>query len=278
MPSVDDYLDRLDEPRPLLLDDPSEEALLALLILVAFADGVLQEDELQFLLGLLPEQHPEALRSYAREVARNKARWLARLSAALPSVEERWKGLRFAARMAWKDGELSVEEGLLLDDVAQTLGLPTGAVDEVLLEMAGRPGEASLPREQLRQVLRDLRWDVMKIQGGALSSADLLAEAPAGGDLVTRIGLDGVEVMGLFTEGLLGRFIEGVAFLPWESIVTYTRVPVFGASVSLHTEDGRSWTLVDSRLRGVGMLLDHLFGVDRPVAEAPEVRQLPYEP
>lgn len=260
MPTVDEYLDVVDSPHALQIEDPEDEALLKLLILVAFSDGVVQEDELAFLHRLLPGQDPADLRRYAASAVQGDP--LADIASVLDTVELHWKGLRFAARMAWKDGDLDEAERELLERLAATLRMPRGAVDQVLLEMAGTPTEVDA--ERLVSTLKSMGWDAVQLASGELSSRDLVAVVPEGAHLVARIGLDAVEVMGLYREGLAGRFLEGAAFLRWSDIVTYTRVPVFGASVQLHTEDGGTWTLVDTRLRGLAGLLDRLYGVPRP--------------
>jgi hypothetical protein len=137
-------------------------------------------------------------------------------------------------------------------------------VDTVIQEMRGK-ADGGVEAGQLVRTLKSLDWDAVQLAAGELSSADLLDALPDEQlHLVARVGVDSVEVMGLFEEGLVGRFAEGAAFVYWRHLVTYTRVPVFGASVQLHDEHGNTWTLVDTRLRGVGMLLDRLFEVERP--------------
>ena len=56
----------------------------------------------------------------------------AALVAALPEPQERFDALRFAARMAWKDGDVAAEERRDLNALAHALKLPSGAVGRVL--------------------------------------------------------------------------------------------------------------------------------------------------
>ncbi len=264
MPTVDEYLALVEGPNQLHIEEPAEEALLQLLVAVAFSDGVVDADELAFLARILPGHQPSDIAAWAKGVVSQGGLDLVQVAAALPTVEERWKGLRFAARMAWKDRSLAHEERTLLDQLAAALSLPGGAVDTVLQEMRGQ-ADGGVEPEHLITTLKSLDWDAVQLAAGELTSRDLLDALPDEPlHLVARVGVDTVEIMGLFQEGLVGRFAEGAAFIHWRHLVTYTRVPVFGASVQLHDEHGLTWTLVDTRLRGVGMLLDRLFQVQRP--------------
>jgi hypothetical protein len=89
--------------------------------------------------------------------------------------------------------------------------------------------------------------------------------------MVCRVGLENVEMLAVFDHGVVARFREGISFLPWDDIVTYTRGFGLGTSVQLHTEDGQRHTLVDSRLSGIAVLLDRLFGLEREKGEPPVV-------
>jgi len=242
---------------------PEDRALLVLLVHVAFSDGEVQDDEVAFLLQVLPDRDPEELRAWVAAVAQEGPLDYQALAQALPRMEQRWKALRFGARMAWKDGTLHPRERELLTTLAEQLELPQGALQSVLDEMAARV-EGGIAPTRLVEVLTSVDWDAVQLASGKLSSQDLIDAAPEGSELVARVGLDQVEVLGLYREGLVGRFLEGTRFLRWEEVVTYTRVPTFGASVQLHTEDGRSWTLVDTRLRGLALLLDRLTNKQRP--------------
>ena len=85
---------------------------------------------------------------------------------ALPTAEERWKGLRFAARMAWKDGELQDEE-------RSFLALP--GVDYEIRVVAMRPiggGEAGA-------TARIIFTDAGRVRTPAITRFDYDAAVPA---------------------------------------------------------------------------------------------------
>ena len=176
--------------------------------------------------------------------------------------------------MAWKDGELAQEERALLNQLADAMQLGAHAVDQVLREMAPDDGRRFTPDRMLR-MLMDVHWDAVQLAGGALVSDDLIQVLPPSSELVARVGLDKVEVMALTTGGLVARFQQGAAYIRWDELVTYTRSFGLGASIVLHTEDGRSFSMVDSRLSGIGPLLDRLLeSRGEPQGEAPRVQTL----
>ena len=104
MGRVDDYLDLVEDPsrEGLVLGDPADEALLALLVQVAFSDGVLDDRELAFMQKVLPGRDPDEMREWIQLQGSAELN-LDAVAEALPTQEERWTGLRFAARMAFKD-------------------------------------------------------------------------------------------------------------------------------------------------------------------------------
>lgn len=239
---------------------PADAALLTLLASMAVSDGTVHPDELAFLTKLRPDL---ADTGAVEEWARSEARPLdvAELTRAISDPDDQWKALRFAARMAWKDGELAVEERRELDTLARVLALPDGAVERVLHEMQPDDGQR-FTADRILRTLMDVHWDAVQLASGALVSEDLHATLPASSDVVARVGLEKVEVMALCTEGIVARFQEGPAFLRWGDIVTYTRERGLGAALRLHTEDGRHFTLVDQRLSGIATLLDRLLSED----------------
>ena len=93
-------------------------------------------------------------------------------------------------------------------------------------------------------------------------------------ELVARFGVEQVEVAAVFEEGLAANFLEGSNFVAWSELVAYTRVSTLGASLQLHTESGRTWTLVDTRMRGLSLLLDRLFGQKRKESSSVVVSQV----
>lgn len=246
--------------------NPADDALLCLLVQVAFSDGVLDEEELDFLRKVLPGVEDTELRQWV-EIEASKTVDFEALATSLPTVDERWKCLRFAACMAWKDQVLADEERSLLDSMASAFKLPAGAVERTLADTA--PARRQLSERDILEALKALNWNAVQLVGGELVSPDLQELIPADADFVARVGLDDVEVMAFYQQGLVARFLQGAAFVKWSELVTYSRSFGLGSSVELHTENGRSWTLVDSRLSGLCMLLERLFGEDRKAPGLP---------
>ncbi len=239
---------------------PSDEALLTLLVSMAFSDGDVHPDELAFLAKLRPDLPDLAsVQAWARSAARPLD--VAELTRAIADPDDQWKALRFAARMAWKDGRLAVEERQELQVLARVLALPDGAVDRVLREMQPDDGHR-FTADRILRTLMDVHWDAVQLASGALVSDDLRAAMPSMAEVVARVGLEKVEVMALCTEGIVARFQEGPAFVRWSDLVTYTRARGIGEALKLHTEDGRQFTLVDQRLSGIATLFDRLLSED----------------
>jgi len=275
MGRVDDYLEWAEDPTAegLVLGDPADEALIALLVQVAFSDGVVDDRELSFLNKVLPGRDPDQMREWIQMQGSTDLD-LQLVAEALPTVEERWTGLRFAARMAFKDGVLAQQERDLLAHLATTLELPKNALQRVLDEMEGRV-RVKVTTTRLEEALASNQWKAVQHGTGDMRST-LNALVPEGATVAGRIGLDNIEVLGLTDQGVVGRFREGEAFVPWDDIVTYSRVPTFGAAIRIHTESGRRWTLVDHRLNGLGAFFDKLFGTQeqRPRGPGPNVIQV----
>ncbi len=249
--------------------DPAADAILHLLAHMAYSDGVLHEGEMAFLQSILPGRSPDALARWVREVG-SEPPLMEEVAQAIEDPDMRWTCLRFAARMAWKDGDLAREERAFLEDLATTLGLPRFAVERVLREM--EPSTERFATERIIHIMKSVKWDAVKIASGPIASPDLAAVAPPGEECVCRIGLDRVEVMGIYPTGLSARFLEGAFFLRWSEIVSYNRSRSLGTSVRLVTEGGVAYNLVDARLTGLCMVLDQLLGGDeRPEGGEPKV-------
>ena len=125
--------------------------------------------------------------------------------------------------------------------------------------------------DALTDALRHMFWDTLVPDRDELES-DLASVVPEGAGAVCRVLLhDDSEVAGIFTQGLAARFDHGPAFVRWDEIERYTRVPVPGAAFHLLTAKGNH-SMSDPRLRDVGALLDVIYGrvpVNRP-DEAPD--------
>lgn len=248
---------------------PSDDALITLLVVMAASDGTLDDEELALLRRLLPLPD-DALRDYVRQRARGGID-LDAIAAALDTDDRRWTALRFAARMAQTDDHLDPAERKLLDDLAVALALPEGAVDRALHE-TGSPDR--LHTAILRQQLDRLQWDAAQFADGPVESTDLVPLVPQGATAVCRVGVDSAEVLGIYEEGLVGRFLEGPDFLRWSEIVSANRGQGLESSVRIVAEDGRIRSLVDARLGAVALLIDRLHRpATRPAARAPRIHR-----
>jgi hypothetical protein len=252
---------------------PADEALLSLLAYVAGSDGVVHDSEIALLARLFPHRPSAELRAEVERRRHASDFALLAIADQFHSDDQRWAGLRFAARMAWRDGHLDAAESKLLGDVAVAMGLPSQAVERVLREMRPDRKERLTPERMVRLV-QELRWDAVQLASGALVSPDLAALVPAGSDVVIRVGIDRVEVLAFCTDGLIARFQDGAAFLAWADLVSYGREAALGTGVRLTTEDGREYILVDHRLTGLCRFLDRLFDDRERKPGAPIVARL----
>lgn len=259
-------------PRPLVPGKPGDDALLALLVHMAFSDGVVRNEELAFLARILPGRSKQAL-----------AEWVARVVAvpldleaikrALPHEDDRWKVLRYATRMALQDGFLAPEERDMLIRLSEAMTLPSGAVVRVIEEVSERRTRV-VDVARIQQALAALGWDAVQFAEGEVASPDLSPLVPEGAVVVRRVGLDKVEMMGIYREGIVARFQEGPAFLHWEEIVAVTHGQELSSPVRLHTEDGNTWSFVDRRMNGVSMLLDRIYADARKPSAPPKVERV----
>ncbi len=238
--------------------DPEREAdraLLGLLAVMATSDDAVDPRELAWLAALLPGRTGDDLVGWARDLAKGGMPSPTELARLIVAPEERLRTIRFAARMAWKDGAVADEETQLLDGLADAFDLPAGSVARVLREMRPVPPYDAI---RLAQILADCRWDAAQFAQGQLVSPDLAAVMPPASEVVVRVGLENVEVMALCTTGLVARFQEAPAFVAWDEIVAATRGFGLGSAVTLHTESGATFSLVDARLSGLLALIDRM--------------------
>lgn len=252
----------------------ADRALLVLLVHVAMADGGLDDQELSFLHRVLPARDPEELRAWALQVGAEPFDPRS-LAPALPFVGDRWRALRFAARMAWKDGRFADEEQVLVASLAVALELPEIAVKRVTDELALR-GRDRFGGEKLVRVLEKLAWDAVDWGVGAVT-APLRDCAPATATPVAWVGVDDSEQIGLFEEGMVAHFCEGDAWVAWRDLVSWTRQPTLAVSLRLDTEDGRVQTFADFRLAGLANFLSRILDAEpapTPTSAPPRVEHL----
>ena len=245
-------------------DNPAHQALLALLAYMASSNGTVDDQELAFLERLLPDRRVDDLRAWAVQYGEAGAPDFAYLFGVIRQPQDQWTCLRFAARMAWKDGSVDEAEQVLLTRLSAGFKLPDGAVERVLREMAPFETER-FSKERIVEALKAPNWDTVQMAGGDLVSTDLQAVSPDSAGIVARIGLDRTEIAALGTGGIVARFRDGPAFVAWDDLVSYSRPQSLGAALTLHTEDGRAYHLVDSRLGGLVMVFDRLLDSMEPM-------------
>lgn len=240
----------------LRLGRPSDDALLALLVHMASSDGKLAEEELEMITSLLPGRSIQAMREWITAVSQHPLD-LHAISQALDTDDRRWTALRYCARMATRDHEVDPRERSMLHQVARALGLPASAPAQVLRERAQRD-QPLYPTQDLLDLLSALEWKAPQIVAGTILSEDLLELVPSEFTAVARIGVDRIEVMGLYEEGFVARFLEGPAFLRWRDIISCSHGKGLAATLKIHTEDGQTRHLLDGRLAGLRRLLQQL--------------------
>ncbi len=233
---------------------PRDDAIFALLALVAHCDGTLADEELEMMQAVLPGRSIPALRQWIGHVGTSSLDFEA-IRSALDTDDRRWIALQYCARMATRDHHLHERELALLHRIARELELPAGAVARVLQQRRAQDA-GRYDRAVLLQALRKGPWGAARIVPGAIASADLKACVPEGSVPVARVGVDRTEVMGLYEEGVVARFLEGTDFLHWHHIVGCSHGSGLAASLKIHTDDGRTRHLADARLSGLRMLIE----------------------
>jgi hypothetical protein len=257
MSRVAEYLALIEQPDhpPLRGDHPHDGPLLSLLVHLAYSDGIVQDDELALLSRIRPDLDVAGVMEWAAGVAEQSfdPRLLA---AAIPGVDDRWVTLQLATRMVCMDGDVAIEEMGILRDLAECFSLEASAPDDAVAEVVAQGGP--IARDRVSASLRNMMWDRIEPTRDEPES-DLRDVEPADATHVCTMIMDGEEVAALYFEGLLARFEAGPRFVHWTDIVTYTRVPVPGASFHLHTA-GQHLKMNDPRMRDVGRLLDYIYG------------------
>ncbi len=240
----------------LLIDPKLRDAVVAVLAHVAFSDGVVQPSEFVYIQRLLPHLSTDELKDLL-DTAASTPLDTEVLAAQITSVQDRWRLLRFAARMAWSDRELQSSEKSLLVELAAGLGLPTDALETVLDDLIGWV-ESPVTLDKIEASLQNMSWDDLTLNRGP-SRDELGNVVPADATVVARLCVDRTEQVIVTDRGFAAGFKEGDNFIEWERLISYSRVPVFGAAVRLMTGKG-AFTLVDVRLRTVATWLDRVYG------------------
>ena len=257
MSRVAEYLALIEQPGhpPIRGEHPHDAPLLSLLVHLAYSDGIVQDDELALLSRIRPDLDVAGVMEWAAGVA-GQSFDPRKMAAAIPDSSERWTTLQLATRMVCMDGDVAIEEMGILRDLAEVFDLDEAAPDRAVREVVA-PGGA-IARERVSASLRNMMWDRIHPTRDEPES-DLLQVEPADATHVCTMTMDDEEVAALYFEGLLARFEAGPRFVRWTDIVSYTRVPVPGASFHLHTEQ-LHLKMSDPRMRDVGRLLDFIYG------------------
>ncbi|MCB9665020.1 MAG: TerB family tellurite resistance protein [Alphaproteobacteria bacterium] len=272
MARLDELVTMLEaSPRGITAGRPADDALLELLVHLASADGHVDETELAMLGRIRPDLSSDELGAWVARVRATEPD-LDHLASAMVSDDERWTTLSFVARMAQEDGVVADDERTFLHRLATALDLSPRAVDRVLHEQSVQRAGRVDP-QQLKELVLAYPWESAAFAEGAAQSSDLAPLVPEGATPVMRIGVDTAEVIGLYAEGMVARFLEGPAFLPWSTLVSTSRGSGLAASLRVHTSDGGVWTIIDQRLGGLQLVLDRLHRkeFDLPKGAAPEV-------
>jgi hypothetical protein len=226
-----------------------------LLVHLAYSDGVVQGDEFALLQRVRADLEPGELMAWAMEEALGDFD-----DADLKSLVQRGETpmdiLRFAARMICLDGDVADAERLRLAEIATVLRLPKHAPDRAIGEVVATGGSVSA--KHVKAALSNMLWRTLQPRLGDPERAVLVAAAPAGKAVCTLV-LDGAEVGALYAAGLLSHFDDGVRFIAFESVATYTRVPVPGAGFHLRTTGKLHVSISDPRMADLGGLLDYVF-------------------
>lgn len=273
MARIAEWLEKMDTRARLALVPgvPADDAILALMVHMASIDGVVRPEELTLLARVLPGRSSDALADWVARVVASPLDYEA-LRRALVTEDDRWKALRYTTRMAVRDRDLAEAEIAFLDRLARALSLPDNAVAKVSVEMTSRMTER-VDGTELERTLKSIGWDAVQFADGEIASPDLVPYVPTDAHIVARIGVDKVEVMGVYEEGLVARFLEGPAFLTWRDIIACTHGSGLAESVRIHTEDGATRTFADRRLNGVVALIERMWIPEPPRNARPTVER-----
>lgn len=255
-----------------LIDDPSRPALaaggdvdgplMAMLVHLAYSDGVVQDDELALMARIRPDLDVAGVMAWASQVAQRTFD-AHQVAAVVTEPAERWTALRLATRMVCMDGDIADEELFVLRDLAEVFGLPADAPERAVSEVVARGGP--IARERIAAAVRNMLWKRITPTRDE-PEGPLASVIPSTVTHVCTMTVDDEEVAALCYEGLAAMFERGPHFIRWTEIRSYTRVPVPGASFHLRTAN-QHLKMSDPRLRDVGSLLDYIFGRE-PVPEA----------
>jgi len=257
MSRVAEFLVLVDEPeRPALAGEhPHDGPLLSLLVHIAYSDGIVQDDELALLSRIRPDLDVAGVMEWAAGIAEQSFS-ANLLAAAITDRTDRWQTMQLATRMVCMDGDVADEEVGILRDLAEVFGMDEQAHERAVAEVVAEGGP--IARERVSASLRNMMWDRTQPTRDE-PEGELAGVEPEDGTHVCTMFIDDEEVAALYFEGISAVFEAGPRFVRWTDILTYTRVPVPGASFHLHTANVHL-KMNDPRMRDVGRLLDFIYG------------------
>jgi hypothetical protein len=258
MSRVDEYLALIDDPdaQPLGQSHPDDDVLTRLLIHLALADDIVEADEIALLMRVRPDLDHDAIVAWAMS-ASDIPFDPAELTGIATSSDAAHNVLRFAARMICLDGDIARAEILSLETLASAMSLPDHATESVIDEIVARGGD--ITRTRVSESLRNMFWrDLVPLRDDV--APELGDAVPEGLEPVCVLTLDDRQVGVLLFEGMAAVFDQGVAWVAFDNLASYTRVPVHGAAFHIHLQDGRHLSMSEKAMRDIGGLFDYLCG------------------
>ncbi|MEN0066348.1 MAG: TerB family tellurite resistance protein [Myxococcota bacterium] len=244
MSTLHDWIRFFDDPQGAPPTLTERDPLGTLLVHLAYADGLVQGDELAFFERLLPRDS-DAARWVSSQATRPVD--LDALAPLMATPDDRRALLAVAARVVGLDGAIATEEVIALHRIADHFGFDRSAIRVALDEVIGAGG--AIDASAVEHAVNTMVWRHLVVRKATEPDALVVLGRPEhdAADVIVR------------TDGLWARFDEGPATIPFADIVAYTRLPVRGRAFHLRT-DGSDHSLVHPSFRDLGCLLDRIYG------------------
>jgi hypothetical protein len=239
----------------LLERDGSREAVLEVLVRMALVDGEIHDEEVLLLQQYFPREASGVLKQRVEQI-RGQPLDAAALQRAVPDVEDRLRLMKFAARMAWTDRQVTADELALLADLSAGLGLEEGTVERALNDTVGVASGKITPK-RIADAIADMPWGPLTYSTDPPKSG-LARRLPADARALGVVSLRGMEQAILADKGFVAGFREGDAWVQWDHVQLWSRVAVFGAAVRVDLRDGRRFHLGAIELWPFSVLLDRV--------------------
>jgi hypothetical protein len=239
----------------LLERDGAREAVLEVLVRMALVDGEVHDEEVLLLQQYFPRESAPLLKERVESI-RGQPLDAAALQRAVPAVEDRLRLMKFAARMAWTDRQVTADELALLAELSAGLGLDQGAVERALNDTVGVATGKITPKK-VAEAIAGMPWGPLAFSPEPPRSG-LARRLPADARVFGVVSLRGMEQAILADKGFVAGFREGDAWIPWDDVQLWSRVAVFGAAVRVDLRDGRRFHLGAIELWPFSNLLDRI--------------------